>query len=295
MDGVGGGVIGEQLTGPRTDFVGVSQARLRVREAGDGDWTVITAPDPPNVLEHLDPLFEELTPHVHLLAYELPGFGYSRLLGTQPSLDIQTETLIELIETWVEGRCALAIPCIGGLIAHRAATRRPDLVDALVLVQTPDWQEARSWARRVDMMGLLHKPIIGQLLNRLGRRWLTRSCAAVGPDEDPYQYIQKAETSFDDGAHFPLAQAFQTLLTETEEQGPKTRQPTLVVWGGADRSYRSEAYTTSEHLVERRRTIQSVVLEDVGHFPDLEAPDKFREELFSFLDSIPIQTGKGAE
>lgn len=289
--------MGEQLTGPRTDFVGVPQARLRVREAGDGDWTVITAPDPPNVLEHLDPLFEELTPHLNLLAYELPGFGYSRLLGTQPSLDVQTETLIELIESWVEGRCALAIPCIGGLIAHRAATRRPDLVDALVLIQTPDWHEAHNWSRRIDPMELLHKPLIGQLLNRLGRRWLTRSWynTALGPDEDPDQYILQAKKSFDDGARFPLAQAFQTLLAEKDGDASRAPQSTLIVWGDADRSYRSDAYTSSEHLIQNEQSVQSVVLEDVGHFPDLEATDRFRNELIPFLDSIPNQTGNGTE
>lgn len=272
-----------------SSVVDLDLARVRLREAGTGRWTVVTAPDPPNVLEHEEPLFEELASHARLVAYELPGFGHSRLEpGGDPSSDPQVQTLIELLETRVEGPCALALPCIAGLVAHRVAVERPELVDALVLIQTPDWAEADRWARRIDPMGLLHVPYVGQFVNRLGRRWLARSWydQAVGPAVATEPYVEQAEAAFDAGARFPLARAFQNIHRRADEVVPRTDRPTLAVWGGADESHRSDAHASSDRLLDGGAPSQRVVMEDVGHFPELEAPDRFSRALLSFLESV---------
>lgn len=100
-------------------------------------------------------------------------------------------------------------------------------------------------------------------------------------------YVEQAEAAFDVGARFPLARAFQNIHRRADEAVPRTDRPTLVVWGGgADESHRSDAHASSDRLLEGGNPSQRVVMEDVGHFPELEVPDRYSRELLAFLDSL---------
>lgn len=54
---------------------------------------------PPNTIEHLQPLIDDLVRDHRVVAFDLPGFGFSRAKpGYRFSIDPGAETIIELLE-----------------------------------------------------------------------------------------------------------------------------------------------------------------------------------------------------
>jgi pimeloyl-ACP methyl ester carboxylesterase len=65
--------------------------------------------------------------------------------------------------------------------------------------------------------------------------------------------------------------------------------PTLIVWGDQDNIIPvSHAYAAHEAMPGSRL----VIIEGVGHFPQIEAPEQFVEALVDFIDSTePARLG----
>jgi len=264
-------------------LVALPQAVLRVRMAGDGPATVVIVPDPPNVIEHYDGLIALLAPHLRVVCCEAPGFGFSR-----PTRDFdfglasQTATLAALLSRLALGPCVLAFPCFAGLIAVRLATDHPELVSGLVLVQTAAWAEELGWVRRVDARGLLQTRWLGQLVMSLGKRRVARGWyrAALPRGADPAPFLTPALAAFARGGAYCLASAFQAACRMAEPRLGPVRQPALVIWGDADRTHRR---TDKRSILAYAPQARWVQFEAAGHFPDLEQPERFRDELLRFL------------
>jgi pimeloyl-ACP methyl ester carboxylesterase len=264
-------------------IVGVPGATLRARVAGDGPVTLAIVPDPPNVIEHYDRLVDLLAPHVRVVCFEAPGFGFS---APGPGFDFspgrQAATMASFLTRLGHGPYVLAFPCFAGLLAVRLAAERPDLVSHLVLVQTPSWDEELAWVGRIDRRRILQTPWVGQLATSLGKRAVARSWyrAALPPGADAAPFLGPALRAFDAGGCYCLASAFQAACRETDPGLRRVRQPALVVWGGADRTHRRTDKRSTLDYVPHADWVE---FEAAGHFPDLEQPERFRDEVLHFL------------
>ena len=270
-------------SGDGVRFVELPQATLRVRVAGTGPVALVIVPDPPNVIEHYDRLIALLAPHLRVVCCEAPGFGFSR---PAPGFDFspasQAASMAALLARLALGPYLLAFPCFAGLVAVQLAAEHPELVNGLVIVQTPAWSEALGWVRRIDRRGLLQTPWLGQLAMSFGKRRVARGWyrAALPPGADPAPFLAPALAAFERGGAYCLASAFQAACrTPAPRLGP-VRQPALVVWGGADRTHRR---TDKRSILEYVPRADWVDFAAAGHFPDLEQPERFRDELLHFL------------
>jgi len=270
-------------SGDGVRFVELPQATLRVRVAGTGPVALVIVPDPPNVIEHYDRLIALLAPHLRVVCCEAPGFGFSR---PAPGFDFspasQAASMAALLARLPLGPYLLAFPCFAGLVAVQLAAEHPELVNGLVIVQTPAWSEALGWVRRIDRRGLLQTPWLGQLAMSFGKRRVARGWyrAALPPGADPAPFLAPALAAFERGGAYCLASAFQAACrTPAPRLGP-VRQPALVVWGGADRTHRR---TDKRSILEYVPRADWVDFAAAGHFPDLEQPERFRDELRHFL------------
>ena len=270
-------------SGDGVRFVELPQATLRVRVAGTGPVALVIVPDPPNVIEHYDRLIALLAPHLRVVCCEAPGFGFSR---PAPGFDFspasQAASMAALLARLALGPYLLAFPCFAGLVAVQLAAEHPELVNGLVIVQTPAWSEALGWVRRIDRRGLLQTPWLGQLAMSFGKRRVARGWyrAALPPGADPAPFLAPALAAFERGGTYCLASAFQAACrTPAPRLGP-VRQPALVVWGGADRTHRR---TDKRSILEYVPRADWVDFAAAGHFPDLEQPERFRDELRHFL------------
>lgn len=276
------------------EFVDAAGARIRVRTGGAPSATrsVVMALDPPNVLEHDAQPFIAWSRSARLTAFEPPGFGHSTApRGHDHSVDAGARVVTALLERLALPPSILVFPCLTAYVALRIASQRPDLVAGLVLVQAPSWEQERAWAQRVDKRGVLRTPGVGQaaLLFR-GHNIIDQWYATAVPDEARAAHMAAlANETLDHGAKFPLAAAFQSNfpLRGASAAAPLEGTtpppcPTLLVWGSADKSHRkSDPASMRAHAPDA----ELLVMDDAGHFPELEKPIEFRDALVRWMDA----------
>ncbi len=272
---------------PGLVHIELDDALLRVRDLGKGPSTIVFTPDPPNVIEHYDRLFDLLSPAHRVICLEIPGFGLSvPKKGFSFTFEAQVRIAAKILDRLGAGPCVVAFSCVAGQMALRLAADRPDLVSRIVLIQTPSWPEQIGWYNRVDPQGRLGTPVLGQLILAVGKRRVARGWYDIcTPDAaTAARFDAVAQAAFDEGAGYSLASAFQKLVSEPEPQFSELEQPAMVLWGLRDRTHRrTDKRSSLAHLPHA----DYQEFEGAGHFPELEQPEEFCKALAEFLERSP--------
>jgi pimeloyl-ACP methyl ester carboxylesterase len=260
-------------------FMHLPRASIRYRLAGKGRRTLVFCADPPVTLELYDELIAELRDDFRVVVFELPAFGLSLpRLGLGFDLDSVGQVIREFLQGLELGPYVLAFPCVPAYSALWLATRHPELVEGLVLMQAPDWEQELHWKHGRDPKGILARPYLGQILLRLLRRqraglWYR---LALGRQDLREHFTTVTQCSFDHGGSFSLASAFQRHLDGPEPCFGAVSQPALVIWGEADRSHRDTDKDSIRRYLPQARIVH---FDGIGHFPELEAPQRFAAEV----------------
>jgi pimeloyl-ACP methyl ester carboxylesterase len=257
----------------------LSTTLIRYRMVGDGPQTLVLAADPPVVIEQYDELIQCLKDDFRVIMFELPGFGFSLpRSGFRFDFAKANDLVAEFLHRLALGPYLLAFPCVSAYGAIDIAARFPSLVSGVVLVQAPSWGEEVKWKHGRDRQEILSKPVIGQLaLQALKRKrapqWLD---AAVGNREKLSEFVETTDVAFAHGACFCLASAFQRYLTDTEQPLAVINQPSLVIWGEADRTHRNTDKSSTRLYCPHAKEVRFAC---AGHFPELEEPERFAQEI----------------
>ena len=264
-----------QHTRSGMQYVELSSALVRVRIAGSGPTTLVFVTDPPNVIEHYDALFDLLTPVACVLCFEAPGFGFSvPKRGYGFTLEQQTKVVAELLEAVQMGPYTLAFSCVAVYVALKVAEEYPHLVEKLVLMQAPSWAEELLWGRHIDPKGWMRTPVVGQLAFPAQKRAVSQGWynIAVGKIVPPSHFLTPCLQAYDHGAWYCLPSLIQGLFGGKEANFGKVEQPTVVLWGGIDRSHRR---TDTRSVLRYVHNAPFITFEHAGHFPELEEPERF--------------------
>jgi len=238
-----------------------------------------------------------------VLALDLPGFGRTESAGRSASVGANRKLLGRFLETVAREPAVLVGNSMGGTIALEEAAAEPARVAALVLVSpaVPAPLGTRIDPRVFALFFGTSLPLLGRALMRLR--------AARGPEVAVRDLLalccvdatRIGREIFD--AHVDLAreravrgarsrrdflEAQRSLLWRLVRRRRFLRMvraieaKALVVQGDRDRLVRLAAVRA---LASARPDWRLAVLEDVGHVPQLEAPDRFLAEVNRFLSS----------
>lgn len=272
-------------------FIDTAAGRVHVTDSASGDDDrpcIVFTPDGPNVVAHYQHLITLLAPRFRVVCFDMPGFGFSLPAADYAhSLDQGARVVLAVLDQLQIGRATLAFSCANGLYAIRAAQLAPARIDSLMLTQTPALAAMQAWAYRM-IPRPLRVPVAGQLITWLARRKLAqlwyRSALPAGTDSAVFQ--ETVRRSFDAGGCFCLAGVVQGLLRETS----LTTLPDLpctLIWGNLDRSHRA---TPPESLRDCLPQAEIVQFGDCGHFPDLEQPDRYAQEIVVHMEKLALRT-----
>jgi pimeloyl-ACP methyl ester carboxylesterase len=179
----------------------------------------------------------------------------------------------------------------GGLIALRLALSEPARVTALVLVDSAGLgREINPAFTSVNVPGLSEAAIpfwrtpVGAYQRAWGR---TALLFAHPPRSVPREWLaEQCRQALIPGyleAHLAVLRALVSPLGQREvlvDRLPSLKIPTLVIWGARDRVFpESQAREAVAHLSEGSLT----VIQDCGHMPHVECPDRFLAALDGFL------------
>jgi pimeloyl-[acyl-carrier protein] methyl ester esterase len=249
---------------------------MRIATRGEG---------PPLVLIHgwamhtglFGALLDRLAEHRTLHLVDLPGHGRSR----DDASPLELESVVDAIAVLTPPAPWLGWS-LGGLFALHAASTRPTLANALVMLcSTPRFVRGDDWPRgmdievfrkfEADLRGDIHGTIERFLaLETLGCEHATAALRAMRAEA--FTYGDPAPAALTDGLH---------LLENCDlrESLPNMRVPSLWISARRDRLVDPRAVTVAASLAPGSQAMQL----DSGHAPFLTHPDALADAVLAFL------------
>ncbi len=274
-------------TSDEVGFYATAEVQYRYRERpserADAPTIVLTA-DPPVTLEAYDALLDVFAQHFRVVIVELPAMGFSATrTGFTYEFHKTNDDLARFLEGVVRTPAILAFSCVAGLAAVDIASRHPELASHVVLMQTADVAAFERWKAGRDPKGILGKPVVGQVvMKRLApKRMPDWYRLAVGKPDSVQPLCDCAAESFDHGALWSLASAYQVYVSADNELAA-LEQPLLALWGRADGSHPAENERSALSFAEHARLI---AFDDLGHFSELEDPERVFAVIRDFVES----------
>lgn len=243
-----------------------------------------------------------LTGSHHVVALDLAGFGITPPNGRDVTVESNAGLVVDFVEHLGEGPAVLMGNSMGGLVSMLVAVDRPDLVEAMVLVDPAlpvvSWRDADGEVL-VKLLGPLI-PFLGPSFVRLYHRTHSpeeharESMAMVAAEPSSIPEIVRAASEEVVRARRTLSWAVPSLVdadrsiaTWVLNRGKYVRMlhkisvPTLLVHGTEDRLVH---HTAAAWAIEERPDWDFVLLEGLGHVPMMEDPDAFVNAVEPFLD-----------
>ena len=277
---------------PRARRITVLGADTFYLEAGPADA-------PPVVLLHglgatnasMLPLIPALARDHRVLAPDTPGFGASAAPRWQYSIGELATWLKEFQQSVGATPAALVGNSLGGRLAIEAGLSNPDSVTRMALLcPSPAFRRLRQLVPAVRLL----TPDLSRVPMRFSHAVVTRSVQTMfsKPSRVPHDWYAAAGDEFrrvmKDPAHRRafFAAARHIYLEEAYgEHGfwdrlPLLATPSLFIWGDADPLVPA---AFERHVVAAVPHATSVLLEDCGHVPQFELPDRTNQLVREFL------------
>lgn len=229
-----------------------------------------------------------LKPRYRVIRFDIPGYGLSSPATDEAAASVKP---VEVTEGLLEGlgvkRLAAAVGVSsGGTMAMYLAARRPELVERLILSNTP--------SDRVDTSHMVQTPAFLAAQDRARTTgyqdfdfWDQYLTFFAG---DPARISRKTRLEYWDfnrrsPEKYPIAMVARIGDgKQAAVEMAKITAPTFLVWGSGD-PLLPEAAVTAITRYLRNATISKVLMPDVGHYPPLEVPDRFARWIETYVEA----------
>lgn len=234
-------------------------------------------------------------------ALDLVGFGHTPLDGRTASLVTNRDLVLHFTKEIAGAPSTVIGNSMGGLVAMLAAATGPDLVERLVLIDPALPLYSLDTVHRDTLLSIAAPAIPGvgpALMRRAASSMTAEEQVDVGYDfvcSDPSRIDDDTRRQSIEMTHLrrsqpwavaAFTQAAQSIARELVWRPKIWRtvhriaSPTLVIHGAQDRIVSPRAVT---RLMEERPDWDLVMLEDVGHVPQLEAPELVAHHMLDWL------------
>lgn len=269
-------------------YIHVSGHRIRIVEKGEG---------PPLILIHgLGASLEwwqfnidKLSEGNRVIALDFLGFGLSSRPSTDFSLNLASEFMHSFLDVLELSRASLVGNSLGGLIALYTASKMPERIDKLVLVDNAGLGQKLSILLRLGSVYPVGKLALA-LRNRLTVRIFLSRLVYDSQKLPPYLIDCVLKMfSLPKSAEVCL----QVLRTGVNLKGIKKEiwsslqkaasslpHETLIIWGAEDRITPLSQAHAGKGLIRNSRLH---IIENCGHIPQVECPEEFNQAVLNFL------------
>lgn len=243
-----------------------------------------------------------LAERARVVAVDLAGFGLTPVAGRSTTVPGNLRLLERFVAEVVGGPAVLVGNSMGGMISLLAAADRPDLVAGVVGIDAALPLVARARVEPVvsATFALMSVPMLGERVllrrnsrttaKRLVRETLQLCCvdADAVPDDLVEAFVSLRERRLrEDGVERAFAMASRSIVSTLMQ--PRTyvrrisgvKRPVLLLQGDRDRLVPVGAARRAAELNPHWRL---VTFRDVGHVPQIEAPEETVAQIFQWLD-----------
>lgn len=300
-----------RYTNDVSEFINVNDARIHYRDEGPRDApTVVALHGSYSSLHTWDNWVEQLCDDVRIVRLDMPGHG---LTGPRKQGRHTLQALIDTVGAFCDelglSEVVLAGNSLGGGVAWRLATHRPELVSKLLLLNAGGATLLSTMERNLTSVGTSLVPryatprllvrlllldayhdstmVTGDLVRRYhdlllhpGNRRavveLAENYMQDHFDEERYDLINAGLPSLPSAAHDPSPVVWDSYDIAT------VSAPTLFQWGAADTWL---PLTFGRELAENVPDRTFITYENVGHVPMEEAPELTAADAVTFIHS----------
>jgi pimeloyl-ACP methyl ester carboxylesterase len=262
-----------------TDFASSPFGKIRVYDSDPQNEkklpVLLMVPDGPCFVEHFMSLIEKTRSTYRTIVFDMPGFGYS---FPKNNYDHTFENGAIAIESVLQhkkiSKGIFAFSCANGFYAWRLAAKKPEYFEKLILIQTPDLESMRPWAKRA-----IPAPVkisgIGQLFVHWQKMLVPKIWFGIAlPKNSPLaaQYTETSRKELSHGACNCLASVVQGCFISDPHHLEDLKIPVTLIWGDKDHSHKK---TDPNNLLKSLPKAKIIRWSHVGHFANLEDPEQF--------------------
>jgi 3-oxoadipate enol-lactonase len=197
------------------------------------------------------------------------------------SLELFAADVYGLLDALAVRECYLVGHSMGGMVAQEFMLRHPEMVRALVLVDTAaDVPQAMPWQERARLLELARTDGMEAVFEEMAHSPpLGSQLVEDNPELIDVWREQFLMTSLEGYLYCGQAIGNRRPLLEELSQ---IRVPTLIICGELDEPF----LEPSQRMHQRIAGSELVIIAGAGHTPTLEKPSEFNEALLSFLARV---------
>lgn len=284
----------------RERTVTVAGADLHLVDVGDPDAerTVVLLHGIAASWRWFTPVVPALAESARVLAVDLPGFGRSAMPAAALTFDAMADAVAELLDRLGLDAVDVVGHSMGSIVGTRLAIDHATRVRRLVLTGGPVLglvalprhplhtlaREPRAVSTLLRQLATIGLPLPRPAAELVARSPLVRRVAMRGFVARP-QDLEPAvvrDVMRELGARGTLPTLLSAFGEDPSRDLDTLAPPTLILRGALDPLSTPRDAAT---FAQQAHDVRVVTLEDVGHWPQLEAPETFVAEVRSFLDA----------
>ncbi len=263
---------------------GVRSPLIQAGPADDSEGIVFLQGNPGSRLDWED-LVSRVGEFGRAVAFDMPGFGQA---DKPPDFGYRVEDYAAFIagaldQLGVE-RAHLVVHDFGAAFGFCWAAGHPDAFASAVLINTGTWTHGR-WHR---MARLWRRPVVGELVMAITNRRAWRRAMNAGPRPLPAAFVDRMYDDFDRGTRRAVLRLYRaTPLPYPPASGwvatlAALDRPALIAWGANDPFLGRRRV---EDLKQPFPSAEVIMLDDSGHFPFADDPERLAQAVVPFLRS----------
>ena len=260
----------------------INGVKLHWRESGAGDDVVLFIHGFPFRSTMWGPQLEAVPAGWRFIAPDLRGFGNSELGNEALSIDLFADDLIAILDHLNIEQVVVCGLSMGGYIALSIAERYPHRMRAVVLAATrasadsPEAKKSRhELAARTREQGAM--AVVESMLPKL----VSGATRIQRPEVADFVKVMIQTTNAE-----AMARTLEALASRNDyrDKVHLINVAAMVVRGDQDEIIKREEM---DLLARSVRGAKYEPIPNVGHLPNLEAPDVFNNLMSTFLNSLP--------
>ncbi len=261
----------------------INGARLFYDEAGSGPETIVFAHGLLWSGLMFGPQVAALKARYRVITFDFRGQGQSEVTPAGYDMDSLSLDAAALIEKLGAGPCHFAGLSMGGFIGLRLASRRPELLRSLILLETtadPEPQENIGKYRRLNFVArwLSLALVAGPVLKIMfGTKFLTDPNRVAFRDECRKRMVRNHRIGISRAVNGVIDRA--GIAAELD----RIHVPTLIVVGDQDVA---TVPAKSQRMQEQISGSKLVIIPGAGHSSTLEEPEAVNAAIAAFLAGL---------
>ena len=264
-------------------FVNLGQVRIHYQEKGTGVPLLLIHGFSSSTFSWKD-IFEQLSRNFRVIAVDLKGHGFSDKPDGDYTRRAQAALIVQLLDYLKIEKAWLVGNSMGGEIALNVALLNGHRVAGLILIDSGGINVEGGQSLAPSYIRI---PVLGRLLvalaltsDRLVRRGLEKSFFddSKVTDERIAAYHRPLKTR--GGQLAGVRARMQAGQFPVEPQLDRVKVPTLIIWGADDIVIPPAAGRRMNALIAASKL---VIIENCGHTPQEERPERVLEEIQKFV------------